>query len=304
VAVTADLLVPSHLAATADEVWGEVGRRWIARLPETVRSLVADWGLELGEPLPMSIHWVCAATTAEGSPAVLKIGPAAPGHLPVEARALRLFDGSGSVRLLQEDQARGALLLERAVPGDPLSRLVPRHDEEATAVLVDVLRTLHRPAPADLPDVLVQRDDLDVHLRTDGLLPARLVDRAAGLFTELSADAMERVVLHGDLHHDNVLRAERAPWLSIDPHGSAGDPGYDVGSMLHNPVPPHRDPDLLSLLPRRVEQLADGLGMDTDRVVAWGFVKAVLSQVWSCELPAPEVTRALDVALSLEPCLR
>jgi streptomycin 6-kinase len=298
------VLVPRHLAATAHEVWGEVGRRWIAQLPDTVRSLVADWGLELGGPFPMSIHWVCAATTSDGLPAVLKIGPAAPRHLPVEAQVLRLFDGSGSVRLLREDMARGALLLERAVPGDPLSRLVPANDEEATSVLVAVLRALHRTAPADLPDVLAQRDDLYLHLRTDGLLPARLVDRAAGLFTELCADATERVVLHGDLHHDNVLRADRSPWLSIDPHGSAGDPGYDLGSMLFNPVPTERDPDLLALVPRRIEQLADGLGMDTDRVVAWGFVKAVLSQVWSCEVPAPEVTRALDVALFLEPRLR
>ena len=301
--MSVDVPVPSNLAETAHEVWGSVGRLWIDRLPGTVSSLVADWGLELGEPFPMSIHWVCATTTAAGLPAVLKLGPVAPAHLPAEAQVLRLFDGSGSVRLLREDRARGALLLERAVPGDPLSRLVPEHDEEATAVLVDVLRALHRPAPADLQGVIEQRDDLHQHLRTDGLLPARLVDRAAGLFTELSADASERAVLHGDLHHDNVLRAERSTWLSIDPHGSAGDPGYDIGSILFNPVQLNRDPALLALVPRRIEQLADGLGMDTDRVVAWGFVKAVLSQVWSCEVPAPQLTRALDVALALEPRL-
>jgi len=302
--VSLDVPVPSDLAATAHEVWGRVGRQWIARLPERVASLVTDWGLELGEPFAMSIHWVCAATTAEDLPVVLKLAPAALGHLSVEAQVLRLFDGSGSVRLLREDHARGALLLERAVPGDPLSRLVPEHDEEATAVLVDVLRALHRPAPDDLQDVLDQRDALYQHLRTDGLVPARLVDRAAGLFTELSADATDRVVLHGDLHHDNVLRAERSPWLSIDPHGSAGDPGYDIGSILFNPVHLDQDPDLLALVPRRIEQLADGLGIDADRVVAWGFVKAVLSQVWSCEAPAPAPTRALDVALLLEPRLR
>ena len=302
--MSVDVPVPFGLVRAAHEAWGDVGRRWLAELPGTVRDLVAHWALELGELLPMSIHWVCAVTTAEGRPAVLKVGPPAPGHLPVEAQVLRLFDGSGSVRLLREDQARGALLLERAVPGDALSGLVPGDDEKATAVLVDVLHALHRPAPPDLSDVLDQRHDLYLHLRTDGLLPARLVDRAAGLFSELSGDATERVVLHGDLHHDNVLRAERSPWLSIDPHGSAGDPGYDIGSILFNPAHLERDTDLLALLPRRIEQLADGLGMDIDRVVAWGFVKAVLSQVWSCEVPAPRLTRALDVALVLEPRLR
>jgi streptomycin 6-kinase len=118
----------------------------------------------------------------------------------------------------------------------------------------------------------------------------------------------ERAVLHGDLHHDNVLAGTREPWLAIDPHGLVGDPGYDVGSMLFNPDPANRDPALVALVPARIEQLADELAMPIERVTAWGFVKAMMSEVWSTEdMPtgaaAPPISRAFDVALALLPLL-
>jgi len=299
------MLVPPALRRVAEEVWGPAGRDWADRLPMIAQSVIEDWRLRLEHPLPPSMHWVAAVTTDDEQPAVLKLGPASPGHLAVEAAALRLFAGHGAVRLLRSDQRRGALLLERAQPGHELSTLVPARDDDATAVLVAVLRALHRPAPptSDLPPVREQADDLRTHLRTQGLVPARLVGRALALFEELCADATSTVVLHGDLHHDNVLQAERADWLAIDPHGCLGDPGYDIGSMLFNPDPADRDPGLLALVPRRVEQLADGLDMTVDRVEAWGFVKAVLSQVWTCDRPGARVTRALDIAQLLEPRL-
>jgi streptomycin 6-kinase len=295
--------VPRSLARSAEHVWGAVGVSWIEELPDTVTALARAWDLTIERLYPLSLHWVAAVTAGDGTPAVLKVGPAAARHLVDEARALRLFDGSGSVRLLREDPSRGALLLERAEPGTTLSSLVPRRDVEATGVVVDVLRALHRTAPAaaGLAPVVAQRGALVQHA---GPMPFRLVDRAAGLFRELSEEATQRVVLHGDLHHDNVLRSSRSGWLSIDPHGSVGDPAYDLGSVLFNPDPENRDPALLALVPARIEQLADGLGMSRERATAWGFVKAVLSQAWSCEVPAPRPTRALDVANLLQPGLR
>jgi streptomycin 6-kinase len=115
-------------------------------------------------------------------------------------------------------------------------------------------------------------------------------------------------VLHGDLHHDNILRATREPWLAIDPHGIVGDPGYELGALLFNPDPDNRDEALTALVPSRVEQLADELSAPIDRVVAWGFVKAMLSDVWSTEPWSPSadwspISRALDVARMLLPRL-
>lgn len=303
------LAIPPVLARNVVLAWGADGQRWLDNLPSLVADISRGWELDLGRPYDLSFNWVAPAGCADGTAAVLKLGPPEPGHLAVEATALTQYDGHGAVRLLAYDAVRGALLLERAVPGTMARAVVPERDLVATAAIITVMRQLHTAPlpPAGLPD-LVERDrpSFAEHLRHypgDTPFPRRLVERAAGLLEELSASATDRVVLHGDLHHDNVLRAKREPWLAIDPHGVVGDPGCEVGAMLYNPDPERRDPALVSLVPARVEQLADGLGMPEDRVVAWGFVQAVLSEVWTAEEEGAPITRALDVALALEPRL-
>ncbi|WP_433226509.1 aminoglycoside phosphotransferase family protein [Actinomadura formosensis] len=301
-------IVPSTLARHAIETWGADGRRWLDALPATLDAVARDWGLRLGRPFDLSCHWVAEATPEDGGAAVLKLGPPGADHLAAEAAALAAYDGHGAVRLLAHDPARGAFLLERAVPGTPASALVPDRDEEATAAAVSVMRRLHRTPPPDcpLPRLETEGASLKDHLRRhpgDGPLPRHLVERAARLFDELCADPSGTVVLHGDLHHDNILRATREPWLGIDPHGYVGDPGYEAGALLYNPDPEDRDDALLRLVPARVEQLADGLGLPPERVVAWGFVKAVLAEVWTLEDGGTPGDRSLDVALRLLPRL-
>jgi streptomycin 6-kinase len=301
--------IPPALARNAVAAWGVDGQRFIDELPARLDSVTRDWGLTVDAVYPLSFHWVCSVRTDDGDEAVLKLGPSGVPDLAQQVATLRHFDGVGAVRLIAHDVARGAMLLEKAVPGTVASGLVPARDLVATAAIITVMRRLHRPlaGAADLPDLATRnRRSFVGHLARypgDTPIPRRLVTRAMGLCDELSASATERVVLHGDLHHDNVLRGSRDPWLAIDPHGVVGDPVADVGAMLFNPDIANRDPALVALVPARIEQLADGLGIGVDRVVAWGFVESVLSEVWTAEEQAP-VTRALDVALLLEPRLR
>lgn len=319
------MTVPAALARNVVAAWGADGQRFLDELPALIEAVRRDWALTLVAPYPMSYHWVCAVRTASGTDAVLKLGPPQAVEVRGEVAALDHYAGEGAVRLLAHDVDRGALLLERAVPGTAASALVPGSDHSrqrppggqslasrdviATAVIITVMRRLHRPfvGPSALPDLHARNrrsfvEYLDRH-PGDTPIPRRLVVRALGLLDELCASADARVLLHGDLHHDNVLRASREPWLAIDPHGVVGDPGAEVGAMLYNPDPANRDPALVALVPARIEQLADGLGLDTDRVVAWAFEQSVLSEVWTAEDPHAPVTRALDVALLLEPRL-
>ncbi|GAA1297864.1 aminoglycoside phosphotransferase family protein [Pseudonocardia xinjiangensis] len=277
--------VPRVLAENAVHAWGDEGRRWLAELPDVLDAVRRDWGVEVGEIYSLSYNWVARARRADGTLAVLKLGPPGPGHLAQEAAALAAYGGDGAVRLLAHDAARGALLLERAEPGTMARDLVPGSDEDATAVAIGVLRRLHAaPVPeAGLLDLHTLRRGFVGHLARypgDDPLPRGLVVAALTLFDELCASAPRRVVLHGDLHHDNILRSGQEGWLAIDPHGYAGDPGFDTGPLLYNPDPGRRDPTLLALVPRRVEQLADGLGLPLERVTRWGFVAAMLSEVW------------------------
>jgi streptomycin 6-kinase len=117
-----------------------------------------------------------------------------------------------------------------------------------------------------------------------GPLPARLVEEAETLFADLLASQAEPVLLHGDLHHSNILSsAGRALWLAIDPKGVVGEPAYETGALLRNPERLLTEPEPGRILARRVDQLAEELGLDRARVRGWGLAQAVLAAVWGLE---------------------
>lgn len=304
--------VPEELRRNVMGVWREHGQEWLHDLPVLVEEVTREWRLELEQPFPMTFHWVGAVRRHDGTPAVLKLAVPGSDHQAVEVAALRAWTGCGAVELLAHDADRGALLLRRAMPGRVLTDFVPDRDADATAVMASVMRRLHAaPVPLrGIPALTEVRSSFTAYLvsHTDaGPLPRALVEHALHLFDELTASSPTSVLLHGDLHHDNVLSDARSEggWVAIDPHGWIGDPGFEVGPLLYNPDPGDRSGELLGLVPARVDQLANELGIEPDRVAGWGCVAGALSAVWSTETAQDYVpTRALDVALLLESRLR
>ncbi len=241
------------------------------------------WGLTLGAPFPSEYNDVIAAVRADGLEVVLKL---ADGDARPEAAALELLDGRGAVALLDADHDLRALLLERVRPGTPLDCL---DDEAATRVLAALMPRLWRPVPAaHLPLSVGGWGEAFARHRVAfggaGPLDAGLFARGEAVFAELCASAEGVVVLHGDLHHDNVLRAEREPWLAIDPKGVVGERAFEPGVLLHNPIPGLLAMDAPArVLARRLDVLTEMLGLDRERLRAWGFAQAVLSAVWFVE---------------------
>lgn len=282
---------------------GEAGRRWLSRLTDVISACERRWGIQVGAPFPgLSYNFVAPATLEDGAPAVLKL--CVPNHeLATEIDALRHFDGNGSARLLAVDEASGALLLERLRPGMPLRALAD--DAAATSAAVGVMRRLWRPAPPDHRFPTVERwgkgfERLRARFGRGGPFPPALVDHAEALFADLLATSAPATVLHGDLHHWNVLAAEREPWLAIDPKGVVGEPAYEVGALLRNPMPDvARWPDLDRVMARRIDQLADELGFDRERVRGWGLAQAVLSAWWCVEDGVPGWEEAIRCAAVL-----
>ena len=281
-------VVPAELVRTATELRGNAGRAWLARLPAIVAQYARQWSLTVGPPFPrLSYNYAAPAIRADGTPAVLKVCYPDREFI-AEAEALRLCDGQGMVRLLAADLEQGALLLERLEPGTPLTTLTD--DELATSIAAQVMRQLWRPAPADhsFPSVADWAAGLRrLRARFDGgsgPFPAALVDEAERLFADLLGSMAAPVLLHGDLHHGNVLAAQRRPWLAIDPKGIVGEPAYETGAFLRNPMPqllaaPHPG----RLLARRIDQFAEELGFDRARLRDWGLAQAVLSAWWVVE---------------------
>ena len=280
--------VPNDLARRIVERFGTTGVEWLGRLPSIIGECEQRWSLQVMSPFkPLSLSYVAPAVRLDGTDVVLKV--LVPNlELLTEIEALGLFSGNGSVQLLDADPDQGSLLLEGLKPGTPLSSIVD--DEHATSIAVRVMRQLWSPVPPAHPFPTVVDWAAGLKKMRErfgggcGPFPSSLVETAERLFSELIGSMAEPMVLHGDLHHGNILTAERQPWLAIDPKGLVGEPAYEVGAILRNPMP-----ELLTrpqpghILARRVDQLAEELGFERARVLGWGLAQAVLAAWWSYE---------------------
>ncbi len=207
---------------------------------------------------------------------MLKIGiPDREGEF--EAEALRRLDGSGAVFLLDEDPMCWAMLLERCVPGTPLTREEP---EAALEVVIGLLPRLWIPAGTPFRPLAAEVADLTVEMRehwerTGRTVEERLIDAATEVFESLAPTQGEQVLVNQDLHADNVLAAEREPWLLIDPKPLAGEREFGVASIVRGRELGHSREAVL----RRLDRVTAELGLDRERArlwsmahtVAWGF---------------------------------
>lgn len=277
--------LPDEFRLRIIDVHGQPGALWLEALPGQIKVMEQRWKLEVLPPYPLSYNFVAPANGPNGEAWVLKLGVPNP-ELTGEIQALRGFNGRGAVKLIHGDPLEGVLLIERIQPGTPLSDIAD--DEQATRLAARIMKRLWRKVPQSLG------------LRTIAYLGAglqRLRQRFDGGCGPFSADLVAMAeatltqthpapacLLHGDLHHDNILFDQRRGWLAIDPAGILGDPGYEVGSLLINPLPetPERA-DLSDLLRTRLEILSSELDMPLERLRRWGIFKCVLSAWWDFE---------------------
>ena len=268
------------------DVYGESGAEWVTRLPQLVAELCAHWSLRLERRIePLSYNYVIGATSPAGKAVILKVGyPCREQKCEIEA--LRVWDGRGGVRLLAADESAGALLLERLEPGDALEGV---DDVEATSIAARVMRQLWRPAPPVHPFPTTAdwgRGFARLRQRFGGgtgPFDEPLVAEAEEVFEALGATAGPAVVLHGDLHHGNILRSG-GEWRAIDPKGVVGEPAYEPGALLRNPLSLYTSmSDPRAVTSRRLSQLADELSFDRERLRGWAFAQAVLSSLWVLE---------------------
>ena len=298
----------SRLEARIVPTFGDLGRRWLANLPVLLDQVADRLELKLLPPYSnLTYNYVAPAIRSDGRDVVLKLGVPNP-ELTSEVCALRHFAGDGCVDTLYSEPQAGILGLERRMPGRPLTPLANDcTDDQATSIASTVMRTLHKPWREDA-DHGAFRSVSELgqgfgRLRKEfsggvGPFPRNLVEEAERrLWLELDKSASVHVLLHGDLHHDNIISAVRAPWLAIDPKGYIGDPIFDTGALLRNLWRDHHPiSNPAQTIERRIDQFADELQIDRERVKGWGFAQAVLSVWWSYEDGEPEWADSLEIA--------
>jgi streptomycin 6-kinase len=280
------LNLPPEFISNIQNTFREDGYVFLKALPESIAEATARWCLADVQLSPtLSYNFVAFANRGDEQ-VVLKMGVPA-SEMKSETAALRLFNGEGACRLIDYDEEKYWMLLERLKPGVMLSTL--KDDEEATHIAAEVMQKIWRPAPKD--EVFIRLSDWFDGLKRlrpmfnggTGPLSEKIFQRVERSVTEFFAENHKPVLMHGDFHHFNILSSERG-WLIIDPKGVIGPAGYEVGPFLMNPWG-----DLLSrmdyqlITKRRIDILHEQLGFEHERIREWGLAHAVLSAWWGIE---------------------
>ncbi|MEP0235499.1 aminoglycoside phosphotransferase family protein [Roseibium sp.] len=252
------------------------GAEWLDQLPDLFDQCVANWKLnKIGAPFRGSNVSLAVPVEQDGNAAVLKIQFPSP-ESEHEAAALALWDGDGAVRLLAHDPERCALLLERCEPGEYLADTT---NEDALKVVADLLRRLWKPAAAPfscLADVAVQwaLEMPDGWEKAEQPCERYLVDAAIDYLNELGKSQKESVLLHQDLHGHNIISAERAAWLAIDPKPLVGERAFSIAPVVRSFEFGHTKEATLY----RLDRLSDELGLDRERALGWTVAQTM---AWS-----------------------
>jgi len=304
--------LPPEFISNIQNVFGERGQVFLNSLPDLITEASVRWGLTEVEPAPeLSYNFVAFAKSpsslaplpvGEGNNVVLKM--AVPNReSKSEIAALKLFNGMGACRLIDYDEERCWLLLERLNPGIMLSTL--EDDDEATHIAAEVMKKIWRPLPLESGSLLPMSQQQAVGLQNqfiqlsdwfDGLnklrktfnggtgpLNEKLVERVERSVKDFFVENRMSVLMHGDFHHFNILSSERG-WLIIDPKGVIGPAGYEVGPFMMNPWGSFSDGSNFQLrVKRRIDILHEHLGWERERILAWSLAHAVLSAWWGIE---------------------
>jgi streptomycin 6-kinase len=262
--------------------YGQEGKTWLNNLSDHLERLSAQWNFQMIHPVKdISYHFV-AVVKLPSRFAILKTAPRA-ARLMAEAEWLNAHKKSVPI-LFHIDKENNAYLMEKLEPGTSLKYLVKQGDDEkATRIISQVILdlqssdTLHQINYQHISEHISSFSFLRGHIDTN------IIHRAESIFNDLCADRSNDVILHGDLHHDNILQ-NHTSWSVIDPHGYIGDPCAEVGPMIFNPLdcfPKHIS--MQKTIETRLGILNEMLPFDLDRIKAWAFCLTLRSAAWDVE---------------------
>jgi len=275
-------------------LWGDAGKDWLKLLPRLVDQISLQWGLrDLSVVKNLSYNYVLTGFQ-EDSPVVLKF-IFDKRAFEQERDALMFYKSNGCVGLLDSDQETQCLLLECIKPGISLRTFCLPENFKSTGTIeeyrvrsvVELMKKLHTVTSiekdlARFQSINFWLKDL-FEIQTDRIpeISEKYLIKARSLSQELMVSQAKPVLLHGDLHHENILLRNRDSWVAIDPKGVIGEKEYEVGAFIRNPMPSfleQQNPE--KTITRTIELFADYLEMDKQRLQAWSFVQAVLAACW------------------------
>lgn len=276
-------MIPADFRLKMQTMYGDSGDDWITDTENLMESLKDRFQLTYGEPFSLSYNFVIPVQIMHER-AVLKIGYPNSDFYN-EFHALQDFQGKGMVKMLDFNKEEGWILLDRLMPGSSLHSV--KDEEEVLSVFAHTAKRLwHKPVSTH-PYPSVQSWSKGIgRLRErfnggTGPIPPELVVKAEALYPELLNTSTDLYLLHGDLHHGNILYSDSSGWTAIDPKGLIGEREYDCIQFMLNEWEKWDVP--IELLRYRTRILASLLSLSYERLISYGLCHAILSACWSVD---------------------
>ena len=278
--------IPEYFSASIHRFFGNEGDLWFSQLGDLLLRCIDKWnlrGCQIADNL--SVNLICYAVSPEYGPVVLKIGFPHPEFFS-ELAALSLYRGRSICALYDADTELGAMLLARILPGYNLKAL--QDESERLKIALEVISHLPmsiEPHPS-IPTFSDWIDRAFARARSEQKVnPAMLtyLDQAEKLFYEITALEPAHMLLHGDLHHENMLYSDDGGWVVIDPKGVTGIPSMEAGRFILNAVSFTDD----AQKPRALEDMVNAFSVAFHRprrtIAICALVDCVLSRTWTFE---------------------
>jgi len=270
-------------------MYNDEGKEWLDSLPDITAKIANEHNLSGLTPVNnMTFNYV-ASGYQNDTPIILKIGMNSKA-LAKEASCLKAFAKHAVAEVIANDN--NMIIMQRAVPGSTLKDHFPDNDIDATKILCASIKELHK---ASIPEShnFYHLSELFKTLDQKLDIPDEILAKARHLRDELLKSTTKEVLLHGDLHHDNILKNGDG-WLVIDPKGFIGDPAFEPAAYLCNPIPEllqenHTPPTprlrrtSAEIIENRINICSAELDIDYRRIADWLYAKSVLCWAWSLE---------------------
>ena len=265
--------IPEYLQkACADH---SVRKSWLNSLPDFIKELLQSWELDLQQTLQegASCSWVAKCKLKDGSDVILKLGmPHYEGEHEIDG--LKFWDGNSTVRLLNYDRVKNAMLLEYCSPGTSLKL---REEKEQDKVIARILKELWVPMPHETSfrslETMISYWKEEINEKLKDHKKSNATEEGIELLISLSKSCDENYLLVTDLHADNVLRSDREKWLVINPKPFVGERAFDATQHLLN-----CKTRLKANPERTIKEFSELLHVESYRVKQWLCARLLISQ--------------------------
>ncbi|MDB6096815.1 MAG: streptomycin resistance protein [Francisellaceae bacterium] len=281
--------------------YGHMAEEWLNLLPKNISFLANKWQFKLIKTLDsLSCNYLgLIQLNGHNEKAILKMAPIKLS-LKLEAYWLKSFNPFTPL-VYHLDEALNALMLEHMVPGTSLKALVQQgQDNLATKIISQVILDLHTVKlnpHFKFPHLSSFSKDLKI---LQGHIDNKLFLKCESLFFKLTRPSQEDRLIHGDLHHDNILN-NGEHWKVIDPHGYIGNPIAEIGPMIFNPVDcfPKTSP-LKTILKNRLDILSKLLPYSQKEIKDWALCRALLSAAWDIQASGKIMLNQVEIAQAID----